>query len=396
MKKMGCLLVLALAASQAWAAKKITVDELQATLASMHQENKTDAEVANALKQVELSEELTRNKMNSMVGSVPGPLTTEQIYILEARSATLSPPAVDLPTVAAPDGTTQKAILDKAADYVSKTYEQLPHISATKTTLRFQDNVEAAAPSSGMHGSATDVSTGSSFVSAFQFIHYINSTDSRIESEFGAEKLSAEKDKTPWGANKMIALQEPDPSLGAVFQEAQAAGDIKWLRWETLNDKQVAVYSFDVPKKKAHFALNVCCFPDVDQAGVATFQSSGLASARGGAGGAKGNFQTNTNWHNFKSNVPYHGELFIDADSGIVMRMITEAELKPSDVVHQEDTRVDYGPVNVGGKIFVLPIKTVIDTEVVPNGDSGAAGKYSTRRTLFTSEYKDYQLGGAK
>ena len=115
-----------------------------------------------------------------------------------------------------------------------------------------------------------------------------------------------------------------------------------------------------------------------------------------GAGGAKGNFQTNTNWHNFKSNVPYHGELFIDADSGIVLRMITEAELKPSDVVHQEDTRVDYGPVNVGGKMLVLPIKTVIDTEVVPNGDSGSAGRYSTRRTLFTSEYKEYQLGGAK
>ncbi len=396
MKKMGCLLVLALAVLQAWAAKKITVDELQTTLASMHQQNRTDAEVANALKQVELSEELTRNKMNSMVDNVPGPLSTEQIYILEARSATLAPPAADLPTAAAPDAATQKAILDKAADYVSKTYAQLPQISATKTTLRFQDNVEAAAPSSGMQGSATDVSTGSSFVNAFQFIHYINSTDAHIESEHGAEKPSAEKDKTPWGSNKMIALQEPDASLGAVFEEAQAAGDIKWLRWETLNGKQAAVYSFDVSKKKAHFAVNVCCFPDVQQAGVATFQSAGIASAGGGSGGAKGNFQTNTNWHNYKASVPYHGELFIDADSGTVVRMITEAELKPSDVVHQEDTRVDYGPVNVGGKMLVLPIKTVIDTEVVPNGDSGSAGRYSTRRTLFTSEYKDYQLGGAK
>jgi hypothetical protein len=396
MNKMGCLLVLALAVSQAWAAKKITVDELQTTLVSMHQQNKTDAEVANALKQVELSEELTRNKMNSMVDNVPGPLSTEQIYVLEARSATLAPPAADLPTTAAPDAATQKAILDKAADYVSKTYTQLPQISTTKTTLRFQDNVEAAASSSGMHGSATDVSTGSSFVSAFQFIHYINSTDAHIDSEHGAEKPSAEKDKTPWGSNKMIALQEPDPSLGAVFEEAQAAGDIKWLRWETLNGKQAAVYSFDVPKKKAHFAVNVCCFPDVSQAGVATFQSAGIASAAGGAGGAKGNFQTNTNWHNYKASVPYHGEFFIDADSGTVVRMITEAELKPSDVVHQEDTRVDYGPVNVGGKTLVLPIKTVIATEVVPNGDSGSAGRYSTRRTLFTSEYKEYQLGGAK
>ena len=193
----------------------------------------------------------------------------------------------------------------------------------------------------------------------------------------------------------MIALQEPDPSLGAVFEEAQAAGDIKWLRWETLNGKQAAVYSFDVPKKRAHFAVNVCCFPDVSQAGVATFQSAGIASAAGGAGGAKGNFQTNTNWHNYKASVPYHGEFFIDPETGIVVRMITMAELKSTEVVHQQDTRIDYAPVNVDGQVSVLPVKTVIATEVVPNGDSGSAGKYSVRRTFFTSEYKDYKSAGA-
>jgi hypothetical protein len=44
----------------------------------------------------------------------------------------------------------------------------------------------------------------------------------------------------------------------------------------------------------------------------------------------------------------------------------------------------------VGGKTMVLPIKTVINTEVVPNGDSGS-GKFLLRHTLFTSEYKDYK-----
>jgi hypothetical protein len=85
---------------------------------------------------------------------------------------------------------------------------------------------------------------------------------------------------------------------------------------------------------------------------------------------------------------------FVDPDTGIVVRMITQAELKPGDVVHLQDTRIDYGPVTVGGKSMVLPIKTVINTEVVPNGES-QAGKYSTRSTLFTIEYKDYQLAGA-
>jgi len=37
-------------------------------------------------------------------------------------------------------------------------------------------------------------------------------------------------------------------------------------------------------------------------------------------------------------------------------------------------------------------VKTVINTEVVPNGDSQAAGRFSTRVTLFTIEYKNHQL----
>ncbi|MGA7108403.1 MAG: hypothetical protein WBV28_16350 [Terracidiphilus sp.] len=396
MKQWGWVVILALAALPAWCAKKVTVGELADALASMHKENKSDADVAGALKQLELTEELTRNTMNSLVANVPGPLSTEQIYVLEARSAMLAPPPSDIPTSAAPDAAAQKAMLDKTADYVTKTYGQLPALTATRTTIRFQDNVEAAAPSSGMHGSATDVSTGTAFVSAYQFIHYINSTDSQVTSDHGAERMPSDKDKTPWGANKMIALQEPDPSLAAVFQEAQGAGDIKWLRWEMVNGKQAAVYAFDIPKKKAHFAVSVCCFPDVSQTGVATFQSASAGSAHGsGGGGAKGNFQTNTDWSNYKANVPYHGEFFIDPDTGIVVRMITEAELRPTEIVHQVDERIDYAPVTAGGKTLVLPIKSIINTEVVPNGDSGAAGKFSIRRTLFTSEYKDYHFPGA-
>jgi hypothetical protein len=395
MKPLKWILILVFATTPGWCAKKVTVGELQDTLVSMHKENKSDADVAAALKQMELSEELTRNVMNSMVADVPGPLSTEQIYVLEARSAMLPPPPSDIPTAPAPDAAAQKAMLDKTADYVAKTYSQLPALAATKTTIRFQDNVEAAAPSSGMHSSATDVSVGSSFVSAYQFIHYINSTDSHVMSAQGAEKMPAEKDKTPWGANKMIALQMPDPSLGAVFGEAQSSDDIKWLRWEMVNGKQAAVYSYDVPKKKAHFPVNVCCFPDVNQTGMATFTSASAGSAHGSSGGgAKGNFQTNTEWNDYKTTVPYHGELFIDPESGIVVRMITMADLKQTEVVHQVDERVDYAPVTVGGKSLVLPLRTIINTEVVPNGDSGAAGKFSIRRTLFSSEYKDYQAGG--
>jgi hypothetical protein len=397
MKRFGWILVLLLAASPAWAAKNITVQQLKDLLVSLQQAKKSDADVAAALKQVVLTEELTRDVMNSLVEYVPGPYSTEQIYVLEARSAVLAPPASDLPTTAPPDAATQTAILNKAIDYATKTYTQTPALTATRTTIRFQDNVEAAAASSGMHSGATaDASGDPNLVNASMFVHYINSTENTVQIQGGAEQNPLAKDKTQWGANGYIALIANGPALGSVIADAQAAGKINFLRWETVNGKAAAVYAFSVDKKKTHYAVNYCCFPDTDQTGLMSYSgpSSKGAAPSSTTPSAKGNLQTVTSWHNYKANVPYHGEVFIDPDTGIVVRLVTQAEFKNSDVVHQEDQRIDFAPVTVGAKALVLPVKTVINTEVVPNGDSQASGKYTTRHTLFTSEYKNYQPAG--
>ena len=387
MKRFAWILVVMMLASPAWAAKKITVQQLKDMLVSSQQGRKTDAEVATELKQVELTEELTRSAMNSLVSYVSGPLSTEQIYVLEARSAVLPPPAVDLPATPAPDAAAQKAILDKAVDYTTKTYAQLPHLTATKTTIRFQDNVEAIATVTGMHSGSSDVDPN--LVQANRFIHYINSTEVPVDTQNGAEKVSTAKDKTPWGQNGYIALQGQGPVLSSVLQDAQTAGTISWLRWETINKKAAAVFAFSVDKKKSHYAVSYCCFPTSEQTGLLSYKPGAQGS---GDFTAKGNLQTHTTYdQHFNATVPYHGEIFVDPDSGIVVRLNLQAEFKAADDVQQEDQRIDYGPVKVGATALVLPTKAVIDTKVIPNGDSGSA-KFTIRRTLFTSEYKNYQL----
>src|ERR1017187_4849791 len=52
-------------------------------------------------------------------------------------------------------------------------------------------------------------------------------------------------DLTVWGPNKMIGIQEPDPSLNEVYKEAKDAGSIKWLRWQMVAGTQVAVFRSD-------------------------------------------------------------------------------------------------------------------------------------------------------
>jgi hypothetical protein len=396
MNRFTCsLLAFFLLASPAWAGKKITVGQLEELLRSMQHDKKSDVDVATALKQIELSEELTRARMNGLVPLVPGPYSTEQVYVLEARSADLTPPPSDLPATPAPDPAAQKALLARASDYVSRTYRQLPPLAATRTTLRFQDNVDAVGQSSGVVGSVTEVDTSSpGSIKPVGFVHYINSTESQIAFEHGVETLPQEASKIRWGANKMIALQAPDPNLGTVFQEAQQSGSIEWLRWELVNGNAAAVFAFTVPRKQSRLNVKVCCFPKIDQQGIAHFYTSSTAAAFGGdtasgAGGVAGDWQTTTDWHDFHATTPYHGEFFIDPDTGVVVRMITEAELRTTDPVHQVDTRIDYGPVRAGARTFMVPVKTFVNTLVVPGGDSGAA-MYTTRCTLFTSEFSGY------
>jgi hypothetical protein len=389
MKRFAWILVVLFLASPAWAAKKITIQQLKDMLVSLQQGKKTDAEVAAELKQVELTEELTRSAMNGLVSYVSGPYSTEQIYVLEAHSAMLPPPVTDLPATPAPDAAAQKAILDKAADYTTKTYAQLPHLTATKTTIRFQDNNQAIAPVSGMHSGSASLDPN--LVEAGRYIHYINSTEVPVDTQNGAEKVSSAKDKTPWGQNGYIALLGQGPVLSSVLQDAQTAGTISWLRWETINKKTAAVYAFSVDKKQTHYAVNYCCFPESEQTGVLRYSGASSMSSLGSYT-PSGNLQTHTAYDQyFKAIVPYHGEIFVDPDTGIVVRLVLQAEFKSSDNVQQEDQRIDYGPVKVDATTLVLPVKTVINTMEIPNGDSGSA-KFIIRHTLFTSEYKNYQL----
>ena len=407
MKRFFCFALILLTAVPAFsAARKITVAELRDTLASMHAQKKTDAEVATALKQVQLSEQLDVATMNSFAADVPGQLTTEQLFVLQARSVMLPPPASGIPTTPPLDAPAQQALLNKTAAYAAGPWSQLPDLTATKTTLRFQDNIEGVADTSKTHANPD----AEGFVNPYNYIRYITSTNTDIALDHGAETLP--QDKTPWGRNRMIQVMNPDPNLATVISEAQASGAIQFVRWETVNGKPAAVISYAVNKKKSRMGVQICCFPEIEETGAASMSSpvgggapsgSSSSGASGGSmaagsqtavGNVGGNIQTNTDWRPYKKDrVPYHGEIFIDPNTGIVVRLITQTEEKNSDMVHQLDFRTDYGPVVIGGKAMVLPVKSFLITEVVPTGETGTGG-YSTRTTLFTSDYKNYALGG--
>ncbi len=390
MKPFRWILLLCLVASPAWSStnKKLSVEELRGLLTSLQQAKKDDADTAMQLKPVELSEELTSATMNGMADLVPGPLTTEQMYVLETRSSILAPPASDIPTATAPDAAAQQAMLSKAENYVTKTYAQLPQLTASRMMARFQDGVVNPPTYSSTQSGITN-NRDPIFEQTMLTVRLMNTKTDTIESENGAEKLV--KDKTPWGPNGIVASVGPALTLHAAMDQIMSYGSPKWLRWESINGHQVAVYSFAIDKKKAHFSVTYCCFPVTDTTGT-THVAAPIGAA---PGGAPGNMQNSVEWNNFKGNSGYHGELFLDPDTGIIVRLITEAEFKPSDFVHYEDIRTDFAPVTVGGKTLIVPIRSFSVAEIVPNGDANAA-RFSLRHQMVTEDFKDYQLAISK
>ncbi len=381
MKRFAILLILIAAAAIAHAAKKFTIDDLKQTLVALQQGGKTDQDIATRLKEIELSEQLTASTRESLKQLAPGPLAGEQFDILEGRAAVLVPPHTELPDTAAPDVATQKAILAKAVDYVTKVYMQSPHLLVSRATSRYQDGVESIHTNSGVANNMPGA--GGTFTVPNMTMRLTGAHTDTVETDKGLELIQQVKQKQPWGQNGQISEGGPGPVLSVILQEAAAAGTLNWRRWQLVYGRPVAVFSFAVPKKKSHYEVHYCCFPITEDTGRLGYENTGA------------NLQYNTSWKDFKSVAGYHGEFFVEPETGAIVRVVTQAELKPTDFVHQEDMRIDYGEVLLGGKPAILPVQSFTLNEVVPNGDNFAA-RYSIRHTLFHVTYSNYWPAAGK
>jgi hypothetical protein len=402
MKRFGwfLLLVAAVPALLPAQTRKMTVAQLQDVLTGLHKAQKSDEQIANQLKQIELTEELTPSTMNSMANLVDGPLSIEQMYVLEARSCILAPPDTDLPKATPPDAVAQRAMLAKAQDYADKTYPQLPRFTATRLVARFQDGV-ATMQSYG--GNKVRIEDGSDplWEHSNPYARLVNTHLDTVEIDNGNEKLGG-KDTTPWGRNGLVNSMLSFLPLNLLTSEGVSSGKPKFLRWETIDGHRTGVFAFGVDKKKSLYAINYCCFPDTSTFNTALFANSkggggftGLSSGNLNSGpaampGGFGNVSYVADWNPFKAKSGYRGELFLDPDSGVVLRTILEVKFKSSAVVHYENIRVDYAPISVGGSHLYVPVRSFTVAEIVPNGDS-VVSRYGIRHQYVIQDNKDFR-----
>jgi hypothetical protein len=384
MRKRSWGLLIVLFALPCIAAKKTTVDQLRAVLAELQQQNRTDEIGEAKLKDITLTEQLTPAAMDSLAQYHPGPLTKTRLRVLAGESAMLLPPASELPTDAAPDRNTQTAIVNRVIDYVVHRNSQLPRLSAQREIMRFQSGSEPVATNSGTFSNFATTNLGNTSANR-QYLDLLNTYTSTVQSERGIElpPQKPPKKQNPASQSGQMTQGGAGLVLGLVLMDA-SKHDLTFERWQLIDGKKTAVFSFRVDAADSHYKVNYCCFPIVENIGGAGSVNASpiVPSMMAQPGG------TAVSYKPFSATPGYHGEFFVDPDTGVILRLGTSAELKPTDIVHHEDIRIDYGSVSVDGKLFVVPLRSYTLVELSPNGD--ALVKDSTRRALFDTTYKSY------
>jgi VWFA-related protein len=325
MRKLALFLLLASSVLPAFAAKRVNVEQLERVLtASQH---KPDSKAAQQLSDLELTERLSPVRLLYWESALPGPESRRALAVLADTSAFLDPPAAEIPAMSPPDVARQRHIVDLAVDYVARTARQFPNLFATRDTIHFEDS-----PAGLVAGSIDGA------FSPYEPVHPVSRSTATVLYLNGHEIVDrgGSSEATSQG---LTTHGEFGPILTTVLVDA-AHGTLAWSHWEHGPTRPMAVFRFYVPRERSHYQVDFCCI------------------ARQANGGV------------FRQFSAYHGEIAINPADGTVFRLTLIADLRKADPVVTSDILVDYGPVSLGGKTYVCPIKS-ISISLAPVQSSG-------------------------
>jgi len=285
------------------------VEDVQRILAA--DKGKPDAEVARQLSGLELTERMSYARLKSLEQSVPGTMSREALVALADASVFLSPAAADVLSQARPDLDEQRRMLALTVEYLAKTLPKLPNFYATRTIVRFealQKGRRAWAESSWRQ-------VGSSKV----VVAYRDGKEVIDPREWGKHPHHPE-------GEGLITRGTFGPILSMVIVDA-AHGGFTWSRWERGSAETLAVFHYRVPQDQSHYSVAI----------------RGLSSDKAAAAPVTG----------------YRGEVAIDPATGTILRLTVQAEQPLDSPILRSDIMVEYGTVEIGGKTYICPIRSV-------------------------------------
>jgi VWFA-related protein len=292
--------------------RQISIEQVQRIL----ELDESDTDKAKQLYGLELTERLSERRLAKLEEIAHGKRTREELRILTDASAFLDPPADEIPNDQAPDPAAQQRMLSLMFTYLSTTIRKLPDLFAQQTTVRYQDTPMYFEP-----GTRTSID--------YKPLHVTDSWKTPVRNRNGFEITEVKPPKRKPNDPYLITYGDFGPALRDVFDALPSSGVPTWLRWEQEVTGRAAVFRYVIPLEKSHFQVWLCCLPDGD----------GTQSYQRYAG--------------------YHTDIAIDPVSGAILRLQLQVDFKSSTPVSRSGNMIEYGPVEIGGKTYVSPLRGV-------------------------------------
>ena len=336
--------MIAAVALHASAARRVSVEQLQQMLAADDAAHRADPEAARQIGELEMTERLTVNTLGHLAAThTLGPRTALALQLLSDESSFLDPPAGERPAAELPSATEQHRMLDAARAYSVQTWGRMPNFFVTRVTNRFDDGPHV------LEKGNWPVRAG---------LRPVGTSKRQVTFRQGKEVLDTSAG-SPSQANsdREIGLHswgEFGPELTVVLADI-ADREITFGYWEQIGTRLAAVFRYEIPRAASHYSVSYCCLTEQ----VAARDQFGY-----GGGGGRGQdhvaHTANTELSHTFTEVPgYHGTIAVDPATGAVLRISIQAELSQVDPLQRAETLVEYGPVNIGDRAFICPIRSL-------------------------------------
>jgi hypothetical protein len=371
MRRLILLGLIAAMALPAWAAKQLTVAQLEQALTAATAAHKQAGEIVRLLAGVELTERLsdsTADRINRELNA--GPDVGLALALLADRSAFLNLPASELPSTPAPDEATQLRMFDAAGKYVAEMLPHLPNFLATRTTIRYDDSPQE------LKKGAWPVRAG---------IHLVDRSSREI-SVFGERgDPNSAKGSAVWQQrNGLVSWGEFGSVLAMILSDA-VNGKVSWSHWENTAMGHSAVFDYSVPKLVSHFEVVSSERRESSVEGFATPRSGSRVSSIG----ARPN-NDSSSVATMHASRGYHGSVWLDPATGTILRITIQADSKGSSEFQRADILVEYGAVEIGGSSFICPVRSLAfsKTQISAEASTGDAASEWLNETLFTGYHR--------
>jgi len=298
------------------------------------QELDQDDELIPRIAGIELTERLSTLTMYHLVGKFNlGAHVQQALEQLADRSALLNLPPGEQLNRPQPSAEAQQAMLQQSRAYVLRELSHLPNFVANQTTTRFDDSpttlkyFQRMTDQSGFHRAGT-------LQRKITFQDGKEVTDSSPGTKDGKQKDNGLESRGEFGTEAAVVLMDVEK------------GSVVFDHWEQSMAGPAADYRYSVPRESSHYEVTNAC-------------------------------QDRVSFHDIPG---YSGEIALDPKSGAILRMTLVAESKSGDPVSHVASVIEYGPVVLGSRRSICPLRSL--TFMVEEANGCAHGNHKLQKPV--------------